>query len=62
MKLINLTNKTFGNLTIIERDWDYQKEHIIFHYAAHPKIFETFHGKHAIKYYTKELKNYEEKS
>lgn len=27
MKLIDLTGKTFGNLTVIERDWDYQKEH-----------------------------------
>lgn len=38
------------------------KNPVIFHYAAHPKIFETYHGAHAIKYYTKEIKNYEEKS
>ena len=26
MKLIDLTGKTFGNLTVIERDWEYQKK------------------------------------
>ena len=26
MKLIDLTGQTFGNLTVIERDWEYQKK------------------------------------
>ena len=26
MKLIDLTGKTFGNLIVIERDWEYQKK------------------------------------
>ena len=56
---INVVCKEY--IKYIDLKWNFQlnqpaqvkiKNPVIFHYAAHPKIFEVFHGIHAIKYYT----------
>lgn len=61
---INIVLKSY--IKYLDFKWNFQinqpaqvgiKNPIIIHYAAHPKILESIHAAHAIKYYTKEINN-----